>query len=84
MDFNANPPHITYFLKQTYDYKESMFILVQSSAGLLITAKRIVRRVPLGSSLNEEIYRKEFAEARRKRHKSAGDLLKRKCQVSSS
>ena len=54
---------------------------MESSAGLLMTAKRIVRRVPLGGSLNSHLYRDEFAEAKRKRHKSAGDHLKQNNQV---
>ncbi|XP_067929258.1 C-myc promoter-binding protein-like isoform X3 [Watersipora subatra] len=47
-----------------------------NSAGLLMTAKRTVWQLPLGGSLNTGSYRTELSEAK-KRHKSAGDQLRR-------
>ena len=48
---------------------------MESSAGLLMTARRVVRKLPLASSMGAAD-RAAFIEARRKRHKSAGDHLK--------
>lgn len=55
---------------------------VESSAGLLMTAnaRRVVRWTLMARSL-DPAQRAELAEATRKRHKSAGDHLKRRSQV---
>ena len=59
--------HVYYIIRSVYS--------VESSAGLLMTARRVVRKLPLASSMGAAD-RAAFIEARRKRHKSAGDHLK--------